>query len=194
MFFKNIMNKQNIFYYSNFCQHSQKSLQFLVRANLSNEITFICIDKRGRDQRTNQMYVVMDNGNKVIMPPNVHSVPALLITSDNYRVIYGDEIAKFYEPRVINNNMLATKFNGEPSGFSLGGSGSSLVDTGSAGLPLNMSYSGQPMINTPPADYGSNKMKEGDTNISKLEQMRQAQDVQLGIGPSGGKNPFLQPI
>lgn len=184
-------NKQNIFYYSNYCQHSQKTLQFLVRANISNEITSICVDKRGRDPRTNQLYIVLDNGNKVIMPPNVHSVPALLIMSDNYRVIYGDEIAKYYEPRVINNNMLATNFNGEPSGYSLSGLGSSLTGSGSSGLPLSLSYTDKYTINTPPPDYGSNKIKEGDTSISNLEQMRQAQDAQMGIG---GNNPFLKPI
>lgn len=183
-------NKQNIFYYSNFCQHSQKTLQFLVRANLANELVCICVDKRGRDPRTNQLYIEMDNGNKVFMPPNVHSVPALLVMSDNYRVVYGDDIAKMYESRVINNQMLATNFNGEPSGFSIG-TGSSLTGSGSAGLPLSMSYSDTFTINTPPLDYGSNRIKEGDTSISNLEQIRQSQDAQLGIG---GKNPFLQPI
>lgn len=177
-------NKQNVFYYSNFCQHSQKTLQFLVRANLSNEIAFVCVDKRGRDQRTNQLYVITDNGAKVIMPPNVHSVPALLVTSDNYRVVYGDDIAKMYESRVVNNQMLATNFNGEPSGYSLGGSNESM------GQSLNASYTGQYVINTPPADYGSNKLKEGDTSIEKLEQMRGAQDSQLGIA---AKNPFIPP-
>jgi hypothetical protein len=184
-------NKQNIFYYSNFCQHSQKTLQFLVRANIVNEIACVCVDKRGRDPHTNQLYVVLDNGNKVIMPPHVHSVPAMLISSDNYRVVYGDDVAKMYESRVINNQMVATNFNGEPSGFSLSGLGSSLTSSGSAGLPLSMSYSGQTTINTPPTDYGSNKIKEGDTSISNLEEIRQSQDAQLGIG---GKNPFLQPI
>ncbi len=181
-----IMNsKQNIFYYSNFCQHSQKTLQFLVRANLSNEVTFVCIDKRGRDQHTNQLYVIMDNGTKALMPPNVHSVPALLVTSDNYRVVYGDDIAKMYESRVVNNQMLATNFNGEPSGYSLTASIGNAV---SQGQSLNSSYTGRYTINTPPADYGSNKLKEGDTSIDKLEQMRGVQDNQLGIG---NKNPFI---
>ncbi len=184
-------NKQNIFYYSNYCPHSQKTLQFLVRANIVNEIACVCVDKRGRDSHTNQLFITLDNGDKVIMPPNVHSVPAMLVSSDNYRVVYGDDIAKMYESRVINNQMVATNFNGEPSGFSLSGLGSSLTSSGSAGLPLSMSYSGQTTINTPPPDYGSNKIKEGDTSISNLEQIRQSQDAQLGIG---GKNPFLQPI
>jgi hypothetical protein len=87
--------------------------------------------------------------------------------------------------------MLATNFNGEPSGYSLSGLGSSLTGSGSSGLPLSLSYTDKYTINTPPPDYGSNKIKEGDTSISNLEQMRQAQDAQMGIG---GNNPFLKPI
>jgi hypothetical protein len=43
-------------------------------------------------------------------------------------------------------------------------------------------------------DGGNNKIKDGDTSMTnKMEEMRKAQDSQLGIaGPS--KNPFLQPI
>ncbi len=186
-------SNQNILYYSNYCQHSQKTLQFIIRANLANEITCICVDKRGRDSRTNQMYVELDNGKKVIMPPNVHSVPALLVSSDNYRVVYGNDIAKMYESRVVNNQMLATNYNGEPSGYSIGSTGlsGSVGLSGSIGLPLELSYTDKYTINTPPPDYGSNKIKEGDTSISNLEQIRQSQDAQLGIG---GKNPFLQSI
>jgi hypothetical protein len=185
------MSKQNIFYYSNYCQHSQKVLQFLVRANLTTELNFICIDKRGRDPNTNQMYIIMENGDKILMPPNIHSVPAVLMIANNYKVIYGNEIIKNYESSIVNDKMMATNFNGEPSGFSLGGSGSSLLDNGSSGISLNSTYNGRQMINTPPPEQGNNKIKESDTN--KMEEMRKMQDSQLGIG-GASKNPFLQPI
>jgi hypothetical protein len=179
-------SKQNVFYYSNYCQHSQKVLQFLVRANLTAELAFVCIDKRGRDPNTNQMFIIMENGDKILMPPNIHSVPAVLMIEHNYKVIYGEEIVKHYEPNIVNEKMMATNFNGEPSGFTLGGPNS--------GVPLNATYNGRQMINTPPMDGGSNKIKDGDTSMTnKMEEMRKAQDSQLGIaGPS--KNPFLQPI
>lgn len=180
------MPKQNIFYYSNYCPHSQKVLQFLVRANLTNELACICIDKRGRDPHTNQMFIIMENGDKILMPPNIHSVPAVLMTEQNYKVIYGEEIVKYYEPSIVNDKMMATNFNGEPSGFSLGGPYS--------GVPLNSTYNGRQTINTPPMDGVSNKIKDGDTSMTnKMEEMRKAQDNQLGIGgPS--QNPFLRPI
>jgi hypothetical protein len=183
------MSKQNIFYYSNYCQHSQKVLQFLVRASLTTELNFICIDKRGRDPNTNQMFIIMENGDKILMPPNIHSVPAVLMIANNYKVIYGEEIVKFYEPNIVNDKMMATNFNGEPSGFSLGGSG---ID--GMGVSLNSTYNGRQMINTPPPEQGNNKIKDGDNSMTnQMEEMRKAQDTQLGIG-GASKNPFLQPI
>ena len=158
----------------------------MVRANLTTEAAFICIDKRGNDPNTNQMYIIMENGDRVLMPPNIHSVPAVLMIQNNYKVIYGEEIVKHYEPNIVNEKMMATNFNGEPSGYTLGGP--------STGVSLNATYNGRQMINTPPIDGGSNKIKDGDTTMTnKMEEMRKAQDNQLGIaGPS--KNPFLQPI
>lgn len=185
-------SKQNIFYYSNYCPHSQKVLQFFVRANLTGELNFVCIDKRGRDPNTNQMFIIMDNGDRVLMPPNIHSVPAVLMIENNYKVIYGEEIVKHYEPSIVNDKMMATNFNGEPSGFSLAGS---ILDNrgGSMGISLNSTYNGRQMINTPPPEQGNNKIKDGDNSMtSKMEEMRKAQDAQLGIG--GSKNPFLQAI
>lgn len=183
-------SKQTIFYYSNFCPNSQRVLQFLVRANLTTEVAFICIDKRGRDPNTNQMYIIMENGDRVLMPPNIHSVPALLMLNANYKVIYGDEIIRHYEPNIVNDKMLATNFNGEPSGFSLNGSGSSLVDTGSFGVPLSSTYNGRQTIQTPPLEKGNNKIKDGDNSMTnKMEEMRKSQDAQLGFGQP--QNSFL---
>ncbi len=185
-------SKQTIFYYSNFCPNSQRVLQFLVRANLTTEVAFICIDKRGRDPNTNQMYIIMENGDRVLMPPNIHSVPALLMLNANYKVIYGDEIIRYYEPNIVNDKMMATNFNGEPSGFSLNGSGSSLVDSGSFGVSLSSTYNGRQTIQTPPLEKGSNKIKDGDnTMTNKMEEMRKSQDAQLGFGQP--HNPFLKP-
>jgi hypothetical protein len=106
-------------YYSNYCKHSQKVLQFLVKGNLANQLNFLCIDKRERDPNNNQMYIVLENGKRVIMPPNVQSVPSLLLVKSNYRVILGDEIIKHYQPKVQQNIQNATSFTGEPTGVSM---------------------------------------------------------------------------
>jgi hypothetical protein len=178
---------QNIFYYSNYCKHSQKVLQLLVKANLVNEINFICLDKRGRDPNTNQMFVVLENGDRVLMPPNVHSVPSLLLVKDQYRVIYGDEILKHYEPKIMNDKMTATNFNGEPMGYSLGGFGGGQLNS------LSDSYSGRQSIVTPPEEYASNKIKEGDDSaLTNFEHARKNQDSQLGISTQQPSNPFAK--
>ena len=80
----------DILYYSNYCPHSQKVLQTLVKGNLSDKISFICIDKRQTDNKNGQTYVHLENGVKVVLPPNVQSVPSLLLVKDNYRIICGD--------------------------------------------------------------------------------------------------------
>jgi hypothetical protein len=175
---------QNIFYYSNYCKHSQKVLQCLVKANLTNEISFVCIDKRGRDPNTNQLFIITEGGERVLMPPNVHSVPAMLLVKEQYRVIYGDEILQNYESRIVNDKMTATNFNGEPMGYSLGGNG------GAGALnSLTSSYSGRQSIITPPEEFTSNKIKGDDSIVSSYEQMRKAQDTQMGIGKAP-PNPF----
>ena len=110
----------DILYYSNFCKHSQKIIQNLSKTNLVEKVNFICIDKRTRDPKNNQVYIVLENGTRVIMPPNIHSVPALLLVKQNYRVIYGDEIMKHFQEYILNQNDIATKKNGEPIGFPLG--------------------------------------------------------------------------
>jgi hypothetical protein len=107
----------DILYYSNYCKHSQKLLQTLVKANLSNKISFICIDKRMIDPKTNQTYIVLENSSRVIMPPNIHSVPSLLLIKQNYKVLLGDDILKHYHPEMKSLNERATNNNGEPMAF-----------------------------------------------------------------------------
>ena len=111
----------DILYYSNYCTHSQKVLQTLVKGNMSDKLSFICIDKRQLDKKTNQTYIILENGGKVVLPPNIHSVPSLLLIKDNYRIIQGDEIIKFFHKDIKQQTNIATNFNGEPVSFQLGG-------------------------------------------------------------------------
>lgn len=90
-------------YYSNYCKHSQRILQFLVKSNLVNKINFMCIDKRERDEKTNQINIILEDGKRVVMPPNIQSVPSLLLVQQKYRVILGDDIIQHYQNTVNNN-------------------------------------------------------------------------------------------
>lgn len=85
-------------YYSNHCKHSQRVLQYLVKSNLVDKISFINIDNRKRDKVSNQLFIVLEDGQRVVMPPHVKSVPSLLLVKENYRVIVGDDIIDFYQP------------------------------------------------------------------------------------------------
>lgn len=109
----------DILYYSNYCAHSQKVVDLLVKNNMQDKISFICIDKRKKNMNDNQIYIELDNGSKVILPPNVHSVPALLLIRNNYNVLYGDEILTHFHGDMKKNSSEIVKVNGEPAGFSM---------------------------------------------------------------------------
>ena len=129
----------DILYYSNYCTHSQKVLQTLVKGNLSDKLSFICIDKRQIDKQTNQTYIILENGGKVVLPPNIHSVPSLLLIKDNYRIIQGDEIIKFFHNDIKQQSNIATNFNGEPISFQLGSSSGGTNITSEQYTMYNMS-------------------------------------------------------
>lgn len=177
---------QNLFYYSNYCKHSQKVLNLLMKAQLEREMEFICIDKRGRDPNTNQVFIMTDNGKRMLLPPNIHSVPAMLLVKEHYRVVYGDEILQYYEPRMAKDKMAATQFNGEPMAHNLG----SASHGSSFGNSFDQSYSNKLSINTPEDNHVSNKIKMGDDSaLSQYEQERQMLEKQMGIGQQP-QNPF----
>ena len=77
----------DILYYSNYCKHSQNIIQYFAKNNLTEKISFICIDKRIIDQKTGYTNIILENGKKVLLPPNIHHVPSLLLTKQNNKVI-----------------------------------------------------------------------------------------------------------
>lgn len=111
----------DILYYSNYCKHSQKVVQTLVKSNMQDKISFICIDKRKKDPNDNQTYISLENGSKILMPPNIHSVPALLLVKNNFRVLYGDDILQNFHNDMKKNSSDIVQKNGEPLGFDLFG-------------------------------------------------------------------------
>jgi len=182
----------DILYYSNYCKHSQNVIQTLVKSNLTNKFSFICIDKRTRDPANGQVYITLENGGKVVMPPNIHSVPSLLLIKQQYRVIMGDDILKYLHPE-IKNRVTAT-INGsiEPSGYHLATSngGTNIVSekfTSYSMTPEDLSAKGNSnarqmynyisvkddihLINTPPDNYRPDKISN-DMTLDKLQQKR----------------------
>ncbi len=108
----------DILYYSNYCKHSKQVLNVLSRCkNLKETISFICIDNREIDNKTNQIFILLENGKKVIKPPSLHSVPALLLVKEKYNILYGDEIVNKLRPAIISDSEKAQNYNGEPMSY-----------------------------------------------------------------------------
>ena len=112
-----------ILYYSKYCEVSKKYLQLLSKSNIQSDIHFICIDKRVKDSN-NKTYIILDDGQKIILPENITKVPALLLLNQGYQVLYGDQILEHLKPRQQQEVKQATQNNMEPMAFALGGGGS----------------------------------------------------------------------
>ena len=165
----------------------------------SKDIHFICIDKRVKDAG-GKVYILLQNGQKIIMPENVTRVPALLLLNQNYKVIYGDDIYTHLRPQVQQQVKEATKNNMEPVNFqdgfgAFGGFGAGVVsdsysfldqsDTelsvkGDGGLrqmhnyvTLNDSMNLSMKLPTDDYDYNGDKMKEGEMSVEALQRRRE---------------------
>lgn len=111
-----------ILYYSKYCEVSKKYLQLLSKSDIQKDIHFICIDKRVKDAN-NKTYIILENSQKIILPENVTKVPALLLLTKGYEVLYGEQILQYLKPKQQQEIMQATKNNMEPMAFSLGAGG-----------------------------------------------------------------------
>jgi hypothetical protein len=98
----------------------------LSKSQAQKDIHFICIDKRVKDE-SGKTYIILENGQKIILPENVNRVPALLLLANGYQVLYGEQILEHLKPRQEVEVRQATQNNMEPSAFSFGGGFSNIV-------------------------------------------------------------------
>jgi len=195
-----------ILYYSNYCEHSKKLLQTLSKTNLVKDIHFICIDKRVKDA-SNKTHVLLENGQKIIMPDNVNRVPALLLLNKGYEVLYGESILNHFKPQQEAVVKQSTFNNLEPMAFSLGGGGYGIVSDqysfldmdsealqakGNGGIRQMHNYvdlNFNDSITTPNDEHeykGANKISQ-DLTVEKLQQQRES-DLQKVNG--NGQRPI----
>jgi hypothetical protein len=180
----------DILYYSNYCNHSKKIIQTLSKSPLKENIHFICIDNRIKEE--GKTYIVLQNGKKIIMPDNIIKVPAMMNLT-NYNVIYGEEIYSHIEPQTKQKVSQATFNNMEPMAFSFGEgtagvasdnfsfldmSSDSLAATGDGGLRqmynyVTVDYQNSMSINTPTEDFDTRK-----SNMS-MEQLQKQRDMDV---------------
>lgn len=193
-------------YYSNFCPHSVRLLEYITKNNLINSINCICIDKRSRDINNNNMFITLGNGRKLPLPPNVHSVPSLIQVSKNYTLIMGDDIIRHLQKNVVPDNKMSVGNdfvqNGEPVGTTL--SNFSQTDNIQSGqfttyddddtidgrslkqrdiFHYASANQENKFINAPEDKYRKNKIS-GELTVEMLQEMRNADVPNMGGNPN----------
>lgn len=195
-----------IIYYSNHCDKSKAVLTTLSKSRLQDEIHFLCIDKRVRSGPSS-WHIVTETGEKVLLPPQVNRVPALLLLNKGHQVLYGDQILQHFQPKDAALNAAATNNNGEPNAFSLGResmggfgvasdnfsfldqSADELSAKGNGGMRQMYNYATIDIIDkieTPPDNYSPDKV--GSVSLEQLQQQRNSEIKNASGGSSGGVN------
>jgi hypothetical protein len=194
-----------ILYYSKYCEVSKKYLQLLSKSEFQKDIHFICIDKRVKDS-SGKTFIILENGQQIILPENITKVPALLLLNQGYQVLYGEQILQHLKPRQQQEIKQATQNNMEPMAFSLGGGGGfsdvvsdqysfldqgeeDLKTTGNGGMrqmhnyvDLNTAFNGQVYNEGLSSDScnttirGSQKMGEDSSNQQMEDRIRKMKE------------------
>ena len=203
-----------IIYYSNHCVKSKAVLTTLSKSRLQDDIHFLCIDKRVKSG-TGAWHILTETGEKVLLPPQVNRVPALLLLNKGHQVLYGEQILQHFQPKNASLNDVATGFNGEPNAFALGresmGSGfgvasdnysfldqsaDELSAKGNGGMRQLYNYATIDLVDkieTPPDTYSPDKV--GSVSLEQLQtkrsleitnQQQQQNTVVSGVPPPNG--------
>jgi len=181
----------SVLYYSKYCENCKKLLYQLGKSNIQKNIHFLSIDKR--IDRGGKIYIILDNGNEIFMPPNIVSVPTLLLLNRGNKILVGNDVINFFKPQISQEKIQATKNNMEPLAFSMFEMGTSMSDTysyldqtpdemeakGEGGLRQMHSFvklNHNDKIETPPEDYEPDKV--GQVDMGKLQASREAEITQ----------------
>ena len=197
-----------ILYYSKYCETSTNYLQLLSKSQVQKDIHFICIDKRVKDSN-NKTFIVLESGQKIILPESITRVPALLLLNQGYQVIYGEKILELLKPQQQVEVKKATQNNMEPLAFSFnqGGFGDIVSDhysfldqgddelktTGNGGMRQMHNYvdlkntQNTEIKNISTENYnttirGATKMGEDDSNSimeERIKKMQEERDADL---------------
>lgn len=181
----------SVLYYSNYCSYSKNILLKLSRSKVKSQLHFLCVDKRIKID--GKIYLILENGDKILMPESITKVPALMLLYRNNELLFGDDIHKHFDV-IIKNNEVKNDYDPrtsktEPESFSLSDvAGSvksdffSFIDMsqdelsakGDGGTRMLYNYctlNNNETINTPPDDYTPNKVN--DTEIKNYQEARE---------------------
>lgn len=102
-----------ILYYSNHCQHSKSILYEMSKYN-HNDVHFICIDKRVTED--GKIKIVLENGQKILLPETINCVPSMLLLNEQYKILTGKDILiKFTQQQ--QNNGSQTNTSHDPTSY-----------------------------------------------------------------------------
>jgi hypothetical protein len=186
----------DIFYYSRHCEHSQKAIQFITKNNIIDKISSICIDNNVRDANNNQLLIILENGKKLVLPPSILTVPAILCVKKNYTVVLGTKnIIDYFESNkeYINIQQTESKIlndNVEPISYDFNNNSNTFIS--SENFTNYNSNTGKQMYNytsvdnssspnfiyTPSDNYQSDKIS--DLTMDKMLEQRKT-DISLPI-------------
>jgi len=183
----------SILYYSNYCNNSKEILSTLTKSGIKDSVHYLCIDQREKDSGGNT-YLILEQGQRVILPPSINKVPALLLLNEGHRVLFGADILKHLNPREISYDKPTVNKTAEPSAFSFGGESNfgvssdsysfwdqtsdDLLAEGNGGARQMYNYTSlekNSVIETPPDTYTPDKI--GSVSLEKLQNERN-QDIQ----------------
>jgi len=179
-----------VLYYSKYCDNCKNLLYSLGKSDIQKKIHFLNIDKRVKEGK--KLYVMLENGQKILLPPMIKQVPALLMLNRGNQILFGNDVMNFYKPLIKTEKEVAVKFEGEPMAYSFTGEmGTTMSDNysyldqsaeelkakGNGGMRQMHNFvtlSHKDIIETPPEDYEPDKV--GTIDLSKLQGQRE-QDI-----------------
>ena len=190
------MSKNTILYYSKYCENCKKLLNILSRSSLKSKIHFLSVDKRL--DKNGKTYILLDDGKEILLPEIINKVPAILLLSNDNKILFGDEILQYYRIELDQDKKNATISIGEPMSYSFSGEMSNMMSDKYSYLDQNSEELGVKgngglrqmhaftkinefeKIDTPPEDYikekiASNKLKNyeetrnKDINLPKIQ-------------------------
>jgi len=85
-----------ILYYSNYCDNCKNIIRIITKNNKTGDMHFISIDKREK-HKDGSTKIILENGQRILMPPVITSVPSLLLLNNNHKVIKGKDILEHLE-------------------------------------------------------------------------------------------------
>jgi hypothetical protein len=177
-----------VLYYSNHCGHCKNILLKLSKSSLKSDIHFLCIDKRFKiDDKT---YLMLENGEKILLPNTITKVPAIMLLSKNNETLFGKAIHKHFDVLINNTKQIvdSRQQTMEPQSYDLSSVAGviksdnySFVDMspeelgakGNGGTRMMYNYAslnGVEKIYTPEENYKPNKVDESE--IKKYTEER----------------------